>query len=152
MSYLIVFFVAMVPILELRGALPLAYTLGLRPIEAVSIATLGNMLPIPFVYFFGHSLLMFLSKKNLLRGIASKAIKKGHQLAHKWEEKSAWSIYLALAIFVAIPLPGSGVYTAVLAASILELDYKKTCLAAALGVLGASFLVFGTIFLASRTL
>ena len=68
-------------------------------------------------------------------------LKKGHRVGEKLQNESKYGIYVGLLLFVAIPIPGTGAYTGVLAASILDLDFKKTMIALTGGVLGAGFLV-----------
>ena len=142
---LLVFIVSMVPVIELRGAIPIGVGLGVPEPLALLIAIVGNMIPVPFIYKFSRKLLELgqTSKLKLIKKFCNFCMKKGERAGLKLQKKTGDGIYLALFLFVGIPIPGTGVWTGTLAASLLDLDYKKTIKAIICGVLLA-----GTIMLA----
>ena len=142
---LIVFLVSMVPVVELRGAIPIGVGLGVPEVLALIIAVIGNMIPVPFIYKFSRKLLELgdKSKLKIIRKFCDFCLKKGDRAGKKLQKKTGDNVYLALFLFVGIPLPGTGVWTGTLAASLLDLDYKKTVKSIICGVLLA-----GTIMLA----
>ena len=136
---IIVFIISMCPILELRGGLIAASLLDLNPWVSYLICMVGNILPIPFILWFINKLLNWMrnSKKKKINGIAKWLDKKVEK--HKGQiEKFG---YLGLVLFVGIPLPGTGAWTGCLIASVLEMDKKKSFLAALLGVFIASIIM-----------
>ena len=139
---LITFIVSMVPLIELRGAIPIGVALGWSAPDwaVLLVATIGNLLPVPFIYWF--------AKKVLDWGAAQKRIKwfrkfchfclhKGEKAGAKLLAKVKGGTYWALYLFVALPVPGTGAWTGTLAATILNLDFKKTILSVGAGVLTA---------------
>ena len=144
-KYLAVFFVAMLPILELRGAIPFALGLGVPYIPALLISILGNLVPIPFVYMFGRTFLKWGSKQKYVGFFCKKLLEKG-ELAGKRIVASTGrgGALVALTLFVGIPLPGTGAWTGVLAASLLNLGPKITATAVGLGVLMAGVIMLVT--------
>lgn len=138
---LVVFLVSMVPLIELRGAIPIAIGLDLGLPEWVTliIAVIGNLLPIPLIFFFARKFLEWGNKQKWppLKKFCHFCLKKGEKAGAKLLEKTKGGVYWALFLFVAIPLPGTGAWTGTLAASILDLNFKKTVLAVSLGVLTA---------------
>ena len=135
----------MVPVIELRGAIPIGVGLGVPEPLALLIAVIGNMIPVPFIYKFSRKLLALgeASKLKSIKKFCTFCLKKGDRAGKKLQKKAGDNIYLALFLFVGIPIPGTGVWTGTLAASLLDLDYKKTVRAIICGVLLA-----GTIMLA----
>lgn len=138
-SYLLVFLVSMVPLIELRGAVPIGIglDLGLAEWSVLLVAILGNMLPVPFIYLFARKFLNWGAKKKWkpLNKFCNFCLKKGEKAGKKLEQKAGKGVYLALLLFVGIPIPGTGAWTGTLAASMLNLDYKKSVLAILGGVL-----------------
>ena len=134
---LIVFFVSMVPVIELRGAVPIGVGLGLPEILTLIIAIIGNMIPVPFIYKFSRKLLDIGKdcKWQPIQKFCNWCLKKGEKAGKKLQKKTGDSIYLALFLFVGIPIPGTGVWTGTLAASLLDLDFKKTVKSIICGVL-----------------
>ena len=112
---LLVFFISMVPLIELRGAIPYGVLFGLPLWLTYIIAIVGNMLPVPIIYLF-----------------ARRVLEWG---ADKLQAKAGKGLYWALLLFVGIPLPGTGAWTGTLAASLLKMDFKKSVLACVGGVL-----------------
>ena len=137
MKNVIVFIISMCPILELRGGLIAASLLKMDPIISYIICIIGNIVPIPFILWFMAKIL------NWMRG--SKHVKKFALWLDKKVEKNKGKIekygYLGLVLFVGIPLPGTGAWTGCMVASVLELDKKKSFIAAILGVLLASIIM-----------
>ena len=142
---LIVFLISMVPLIELRGAIPVAVwmNLDLPKWLILIIATIGNILPVPFIYFFAQKVLMWGSKREWkpFKKFCNFCLKKGAKAGDKLLEKTGYGIYFALYLFVAIPIPGTGAWTGTLAASILKLDFKKAIIAIIAGVLTAGIIM-----------
>ncbi len=151
-KYLIVFLISMVPLIEIRGAMPYAVAFGLPLVPSIIVAVLGNMLPVPFIFLFARRVLEWGKDKKYIGGFFTWCLEKGEKGGRKLEEKAGRGLYWALLLFVGIPLPGTGAWTGTLAASILNMDFKKSVLFVMLGVLlaGAIMLagslgVFGAI-------
>ena len=141
-KYLIVFLVSMVPLIELRGAIPLAtVAYNLPVLESYIIAILGNMLPVPIVYFFARKVLEWGQNKKYIGKFCSFCLKKGEKGGKKLEKKAGMGLYIALLLFVGIPLPGTGAWTGTLAASILNMDFKKSVIAVMGGVILAGIIM-----------
>ena len=141
-KYIIVFIVSMVPIIELRGAIPIAEGFGLNLFLYYPIAIIGNMLPVPVIYLFARKVLEFGKDKKIIGKFFTWCIEKGEKGGEKLR-KSAGNkgIFWALLIFVGIPLPGTGAWTGTLAASFLKLDFKTSISDVALGVLLAGIIM-----------
>ena len=137
LKILIVFLVSMVPLIELRGAIPIAVGMGLELPEwaILIIAIIGNMIPVPFIYWFARKALEWGSKKKWApcKKFCNFCLKRGEKAGDKLLAKAKSGVYWALYLFVAIPIPGTGAWTGTLAASILKLDFKKTILAVLAG-------------------
>lgn len=136
----------MVPMVELRGSIPIAIgaELGLPEWLAFILAVVGNLIPIPFVFFFARKFLEWGAKKKWkpLKQFCNFCLKKGEKGGKKLLKKTGnYGTYFALFLFVAIPLPGTGAWTGALAASILNLDFKKTIIAIIPGILVAGAIV-----------
>ncbi len=141
-KYLIVFFVSMVPIVELRGAIPIAEGLGLDIFLYYPIAIIGNMLPVPIIYLFARKVLEWGRDKKIIGKFFTWCIEKGQKGGDKLKETAGNSgIFWALLIFVGIPLPGTGAWTGTLASSFLNLDFKTSVSAVALGVVLAGIIM-----------
>ena len=145
---LIVFLVSMVPVIELRGAIPIGVGLGVPEPLALLIAVIGNMIPVPFIYLFSRKLLTLgeNSKITWLKKFCIFCLKKGERAGKKLQKKTGDNIYLALFLFVGIPLPGTGAWTGTLAASLLDLDFKKTIKSIICGVLLAGAIMLAVSF------
>lgn len=148
LKFLAVLLVAMLPIVELRGAIPIAAGMGLPEIPALLIAMIGNLLPMPLIFIFAQGLLKrgADSKVEWLQKACNFFIQKGEKSGKKLQEKNAESIYLALMLFVGIPLPGTGAWTGTLAASFLGLDFKKSMASIACGTLMAGIIMIAVSF------
>lgn len=131
----------MVPIIELRGAIPYAVGFKLPLIPSYITAILGNFLIVPFIFLFARKILIWGSNKKYVGKIFNLFLKKGEKGGEKLKEKAKNGIYVALLLFVGIPLPGTGAWTGTLAASILDLDFKKSILAIFLGLVLASIIM-----------
>ncbi len=132
---LIVFLVSMVPIIELRGAIPYGVAFGLPLWLTYIIAIIGNMLPVPFIFFFARRVLEWGADKPVIGGLFTFFLEKGRRGGEKLQAKAGRGLYWALLLFVGIPLPGTGAWTGTLAASLLDMDFKKSVAACMGGVL-----------------
>lgn len=144
--YLIVFFVSMVPLIELRGAIPIAAVMGLTDtlphvVLTFVVAIVGNMLPVPIIYLFARKVLEWGKDKPVIGGFFRFCLEKGEKGGRKLEEKAGRGLFVALALFVGIPLPGTGAWTGTLAASILDMKFRETVVAAMVGVLLAGVIM-----------
>ena len=141
-KYLIVFVISMVPIVELRGAIPIAESLGLNIALYYPIAIIGNMLPVPVIYLFARKVLEWGKDKKLTKKFFTWCLEKGEKGGEKLKKSAGNSgIFWALLLFVGIPLPGTGAWTGTLAASFLNLDFKTSISAVALGVILAGIIM-----------
>ena len=145
-KYIIVFVVSMLPIIELRGAIPIAEGLGLNIFWYYPIAIIGNMLPVPFIYLFARKILEWGKDKIIIGKFFTWCLQKGESGGEKLKKSAGKSgIFLALLFFVGIPLPGTGAWTGTLAASFLKLDFKTSVTATMLGVILAGIIMsFGS--------
>jgi uncharacterized membrane protein len=133
-KYLIVFLVSMVPLIELRGAIPYGVVFGLPLWQTFLIAIVGNMLPVPLIYLFARKVLEWGRDKPVIGGFFTFCLEKGQRGGEKLQAKAGHGLFLALLLFVGVPLPGTGAWTGTLAASILNMGLKKTSLACMGGV------------------
>lgn len=141
-KYIIVFLVSMVPIVELRGAIPIAESLDLNIFLYYPVAIIGNMLPVPFIYLFARKVLEWGKDKKIIGKFFTWCLEKGKKGGEKLEKSAGNSgLFWALLIFVGIPLPGTGAWTGTLAASILNIDFKTSIFAVTLGVLLAGIIM-----------
>ena len=154
-KYLIVFLISMVPLIELRGAIPYAVGFGLPLVPSLIVALVGNMIPVPFIFLFARKILEWGKDKKYIGGFFAWCLEKGEKGGRKLESKAGKGLYVALLLFVGIPLPGTGAWTGTLAASILNMDFKKSMLFVFCGLLLAAAImllaslgVFGAINLA----
>ena len=140
-NYLIVFLISMVPLIELRGAIPYAVANNMPLLQSYIIAILGNMLPMPIIFFFARRVLEWGKDKPVIGGFFTFCLEKGHKGGEKLKEKAGNGLYVALFLFVGIPLPGTGAWTGTLAASILDMDFKKSVKATMAGVVLAGVIM-----------
>lgn len=141
-KYIIVFLVSMVPIVELRGAIPIAEGLGLDIFLYYPIAIIGNMIPVPFIYLFARKVLEWGKDKKFTGKFFTWCLDKGEKGGKKLKESAGTKgTFLALLIFVGIPLPGTGAWTGTLAASFLNIGFKTSIIAVTLGVLLAGIIM-----------
>ncbi len=144
--YIIIFLISMVPLIELRGAIP--YAIGfiehgteLNIALCYVIAIIGNMLPVPFIYFFARKVLVWGKDKKVLGKFFTFCLEKGEKGGEKLKAKAKNGLFVALLLFVGIPLPGTGAWTGTLAASILDMGFKKSVIAVMLGVILAGVIM-----------
>lgn len=140
-KYLWVFLISMVPIIELRGAIPVAVGMGLPLIPSYIICIIGNMLPVPFIYFFARKVLVWGSDKPVIGKFFTFCLEKGEKGGKKLQAKAGRGFFVALLLFVGIPLPGTGAWTGTLAASLLDMDFKSSVVAVMCGVLLAGVIM-----------
>ncbi|RKM60549.1 small multidrug export protein [Butyrivibrio sp. CB08] len=140
-QYIIVFLISMVPLIELRGAVPYAIANGLPVLPSYIIAIIGNMIPVPIIFFFARKVLEWGKDKPVIGGFFTFCLEKGHKGGEKLKEKAGKGLYWALFLFVGIPLPGTGAWTGTLAASILDMDFKKSVTATVCGVILAGIIM-----------
>ena len=140
-KYLWVFLISMVPVIELRGAIPVSQGLGLPLLQSYIIAVLGNMLPVPFIYLFARKILIWGADKPIIGKPFTWCLQKGEKGGKELEAKAGNGLFIALMIFVAIPLPGTGAWTGTLAASILDMKFKQSVIAVMFGVLIAGVIM-----------
>ena len=157
-NYLYVLLISMIPLIELRGAIPVAY--GIHEVHpefslpiAYLVIAIGNMIPVPFIYFFARRVLEWGKDKRYIGKFFTWCLQKGEKGGQKLQEKAGRGLYVALLLFVGIPLPGTGAWTGTLAASFLDMDFKKSVIAVIGGVVLAAIIVgvictlgFGAIF------
>ncbi len=140
-NYLIVFLISMVPLIELRGAIPYAIGFHLPLFLSYLVAIVGNMLPVPFIFFFARKVLEWGKDKKIIGKLFTFCLQKGEKGGQKLMEKAGKGLYWALFLFVGIPLPGTGAWTGTLAASILNMDFKKSVIAIMGGVILAGIIM-----------
>jgi uncharacterized membrane protein len=142
-KYILVFLVSMVPIVELRGAIPIAldgFHLALIPSFLVSI--IGNMIPVPIIYLFARKVLEWGKDKRLIGKFCTWCLTKGERAGNKLQKSiGKKGTFVALLLFVGVPIPGTGAWTGTLAASFLDLDFKKTVIAVMCGVMLAGIIM-----------
>ena len=142
-SLLVTFIVSMLPIVELRGAIPIGVSLGLAPWTAMAVSVVGNMLPTPFIILFIRRVFAWLRAKsrrmsNFVERLEERAM-RNKDLIYKYE-------IIGLVIFVGIPLPGTGAWTGALLAALMNIRIKYAIPAILAGVIIAGFLVTGLTF------
>lgn len=145
-NYFYIFLIAMVPLIELRGAIPVAYAINTANPEfsllwSYVIIAVGNILPVPFIYLFACKVLEWGKDKKYIGGFFSWCLEKGEKGGQKLQAKAGRGLYWALVLFVGIPLPGTGAWTGTLAASFLDMGFKKSVIAVIGGVVLASVIV-----------
>ena len=140
-KYLWVFFVSMVPLVELRGSIIISQGLQLPVLSSYIVAIIGNMLPVPVIYLFARKVLVWGADKPVIGKFFSWCLEKGEKGGKKLQAKAGRGMFIALLLFVGIPLPGTGAWTGTLAASILDMDFKSTIIAVMLGVLLAGIIM-----------
>ncbi len=140
-KYLWIFLISMVPLIELRGAIPVAQVMGLPIVPSYVVCIIANMLPVPVIYLFARKVLIWGCDKPVIGGFFTFCLEKGEKGGRKLQAKAGRGLFLALLLFVGIPLPGTGAWTGTLAASILDMDFKSTIIAVMLGVLLAGVIM-----------
>ena len=140
-NYLIIFFISMVPLIELRGAIPIGLGMGLPVLPTYLVCVVGNMLPVPFIYLFARKVLIWGCDKPVIGKFCKFCIVKGEKGGRALEAKAGRGLPLALLLFVGIPLPGTGAWTGTLASSILDMKFKDVLIACMGGVLLAGVIM-----------
>ena len=140
-NYVKIFLISMVPLIELRGAIPVSQFMGLPIISSYIVCILGNMVPVPFIYLFARKVLEWGKDKPVIGKFFTFCLEKGEKGGKKLTAKAGRGLFVALMLFVGIPLPGTGAWTGTLAASILDMDFKQTVAAVMLGVLLAGIIM-----------
>lgn len=141
-KYLLAFLVSMVPLIELRGGVPIALGMGLNYTEALLVCIIGNMLPVPIIYLFARKVLIWGADKKHIGKFFRFCLEKGERGGQKLTKAAGrGGLFVALMLFVGIPLPGTGAWTGTLAASFLNMGIKSTVLAVVLGVIMAGIIM-----------
>ena len=141
-KYLIVFLISMVPLIELRGALPIALGMGLPTLSAYVTCIIGNMLPVPIIYFFARKVLIWGADKKYIGKFFTFCLEKGEKAGQKLVAATGrGGLFVALMLFVGIPLPGTGAWTGALGASFLNMGFKSTVASVSLGVIIAGIIM-----------
>ncbi len=146
-KYFLIFLTSMAPLIELRGAIPALYVMKAAFPETnlllgYIIIAIGNMIPVPFIFFFARKVLEWGADKPVIGKFFTFCLQKGHKGGEKLKEKAGRGLFLALLLFVGIPVPGTGAWTGTLAASLLDMDFKDSVLAVMCGVALAG-IIFG---------
>lgn len=145
LKYGLVFLVSMIPLIELRGSIPIGLStllgdpLPLLPLYIICI--IGNMLPVPIIFFFARKVLEWGKDKKFIGKFFTFCLEKGEKGGKKLQEKAGRGLYVALFLFVGIPLPGTGAWTGTLAASFLDMDFKKSVISVMAGVILAGIIM-----------
>ena len=141
-KYLLVFLISMVPLIELRGSMVMAMGMNLDYLTSLAVCVIGNMLPVPIIYFFARKVLLWGCDKPYIGKFFTYCIEKGEHGGQKLVAKTGrGGLFVALMLFVGIPLPGTGAWTGTLAASFLNMGFKSTVLAVSIGVVMAGIIM-----------
>ena len=140
-KFLTIFIISMLPLIELRGAIPVSQGLNLPLLASYAVCIVGNMIPVPFIYLFARRILTWGKDKAIIGKFCTFCLEKGEKGGKKLQEKAGKGLFVALLLFVGIPLPGTGAWTGTLAASLLDMDFKQTVLAVMAGVLLAGVIM-----------
>ncbi len=142
LPYLLVFFISMIPLVELRGAIPVALGMDLPFFRSLAVCVLGNMVPVPFIYFFARKFLEWGQNKPYIGKFCRFFLEKGERAGQKLVAKTGrGGLFVALMLFVGIPVPGTGAWTGALAASFLDMGLKTTAASVSLGVVMAGLIM-----------
>ena len=141
-NFVKIFLISMVPLIELRGAIPISQLWGMPIIWSYIVCIIGNMVPVPFIYLFAARFLEWGKDKKVIGKFCSWCLKKGHRAGEKLSKKAGQKgAFIALMLFVGIPIPGTGAWTGTLAASFLGFGLKKSTIAVMVGVLLAGIIM-----------
>lgn len=142
-KYVIIAFISMIPLIELRGAIPIALGWGMPVLPSYIVCILFNMIPVPIIFWFARKVLEWGQSKNipLFSRFCRFCMTKGEKGGKKLQEKAGRGLYFALFLFVGIPLPGTGAWTGTLAASLLDMNFKKSVIAVMGGVVLAGIIM-----------
>lgn len=139
--YIAIFIVSMIPLIELRGAIVISQGWQMPLLTSYIVCVIGNMLPVPVIYLFARKVLEWGRDKKYIGKFFTFCIEKGHKGGAKLKDKAGRGVFLALLLFVGIPVPGTGAWTGTLAASFLDIGFKKSVIAVLLGVLLAGIIM-----------
>jgi len=135
-KYLLVFLVSMVPLIELRGGIVMAVGMDLPYWQALAVCVVANMLPVPVIYFFARKVLLWGKDKPYIGKFFTFCLEKGEKAGQKLTKAAGRrGLFIAMLLFVGIPLPGTGAWTGTLGASFLNMGFKSTVAAVSLGVI-----------------
>ena len=141
-KFLLIFLVSMVPLIELRGSIVMAVGMDLPYVPSLAISALGNLLPVPIIYFFARKVLFWGRDKKYIGEFFTFCLEKGERGGQRLRAATGrGGLFVALMLFVGIPLPGTGAWTGTLAASFLNMGIKSTTLAVSLGVVIAGIIM-----------
>lgn len=132
-----IFLISLLPVIELRGSIPVGYYQGLPWYTNMITSIIGNLLPVPFILLFVVKVFEFMKKRNIMVGFIEKIEKRAMSRSDSIANKE----FLGLMLFVAIPLPGTGAWTGALIAALLQFNRKKSFMYICIGVLIAASLV-----------
>ena len=145
-KYLFCFFVSMIPLIELRGAIPISQALMLPVVPSFIVCMVGNMIPVPIIYLFARKVLIWGKDKKGIGKFFTFCLEKGEKGGKKLMKNGEAGLFIGLLLFVGIPIPGTGAWSGTLAASILDMGFKRTILAVVLGVLLAGIIMMAASF------
>ncbi len=135
---LMTFLISMVPIIELRGAIPIGVANGLSIWPAILVSILGNLVPVPFIILFIKKIFAWMRTKSVrLNNLVERMEKRAAGKTETVQKYAFWGLF----VLVAIPLPGTGAWTGALVAAMLEMPMKKAFPSIALGVAAAGAIV-----------
>ncbi len=145
-KYILIFFVSMVPLVELRGGILLALSPSfggeLPYLPSLVVCVLANMLPVPIIYLFARKVLIWGADKKYIGKFFTFCLEKGEKAGQKLTQAAGrGGLFIALLLFVGIPLPGTGAWTGTLGASFLNMGMKSTALSVSLGVILAGIIM-----------
>ena len=132
-----IFLISLLPVIELRGSIPVGYYQGLPWYTNMITSIIGNLLPVPFILLFVVKVFEFMKKRNIMVGFIEKIEKRAMSRSDSIANKE----FIGLMLFVAIPLPGTGAWTGALIAALLQFNRKKSFMYICIGVLIAASLV-----------
>ena len=142
LKYILIFFISMIPVVELRGAIPIAMAWNLDYFTALTVCAIGNMLPVPFIYFFARRILLWGAERKYVGRFFRRFLAKGERAGQKLTQKTGrGGLFVALMLFVGIPLPGPGAWTGAMAARFLNMGFKSTTASVSLGVIIAGIIM-----------
>lgn len=140
-KYLYIALISMVPLIELRGAIPVSQAMELPLLQSYIVCVIANMIPVPFIFFFARKVLEWGADKPIIGKFFTFCLEKGHKGGDKLQAKAGRGLFVALLLFVGIPLPGTGAWTGTLAASLLDMKFKESVIAVMLGVVLAGVIM-----------
>ena len=141
-KYLLIFLVSMVPLIELRGGIVMAVGMDLPYWQSLVVCVIANMLPVPVIYFFARKVLLWGKDKPYIGKFFTFCLEKGEKAGQKLTKAAGRrGLFIAMLLFVGIPLPGTGAWTGTLGASFLNMGFKSTVASVSLGVILAGIIM-----------